>query len=801
MVNITIMKNQEKRKVFLSNDARMLLKEISKGDMIMRNHGRSMIWFFKRGVEPLIGSWNNNLIFGLKSFAHDCHCILRANGIKFLVLYLKASQVLLQQSVGGYKIPDTRPLKCAVSRTKSGIPTIIPSSHRKFIRMGSRLYIRYWMTLLGLFRILEFPGSLNFSSITDPGSTISGDFIMEFRNFILNHFWKELVFTRTKLVQQAISRNARDRIDLITPFMKLLVAKPFVIRKSSPTVPKSESDRDVIWNSTSPDALRRAAFMWMNGSGTIKVYGHETLFQIFSHWLTATNNKWLVNLIKTLMEAQCKLPVENNLKRFSLGKLGTKDEPAGKVRVFAMVDAFTQWALRPLHDQLFSVLKRIPQDGTMDQHKPLKALLKKKGIKGLWSYDLTAATDRLPILLQHCILMPVLGLHGADWWQTLLVKRDYHFKGVNYKYSVGQPMGALSSWAMLAITHHAIVQFAYYRVCVRNRITYRWYQDYAILGDDVVVSSEVYNEYLIIMKEIGVGIGLAKSLVSPTKVVAEFAKKFYIPADASMIPFKESVSAWFNSSEMIQFSNTYKLSVNQVLRAMGFGFKSLNPQGRKFSSCSKRLRNTLLLLLLPSSHLGIPWEQFFSLQGWKMLRCVNSRRLLQSMKEHIFNSLESRMKELGRYASQAHNLMLVKRSLKLGLPIEWDEEIYGNRIVTGPIEDWLGLLDLMQSELQNKQYKYSVIKQELADLKKVILEWESFRKILNLQQEISALGMSTNFLTRVSGSLTRPSIRLSEIKFIVMFWKVIKSAATQKSSKPGRRIWDTTRVTSSAIGK
>jgi hypothetical protein len=28
------------------------------------------------------------------------------------------------------------------------------------------------------------------------------------------------------------------------------------------------------------------------------------------------------------------------------------------------------------------------------------------------------------------------------------------------RYEVGQPMGALSSWAMLALTHHFIVQFA-----------------------------------------------------------------------------------------------------------------------------------------------------------------------------------------------------------------------------------------------------------------------------------------------------------------------------------------------------
>lgn len=31
-------------------------------------------------------------------------------------------------------------------------------------------------------------------------------------------------------------------------------------------------------------------------------------------------------------------------------------------------------------------------------------------------------------------------------------------KGIYY--SVGQPMGALSSWAMLAMTHHALMQFA-----------------------------------------------------------------------------------------------------------------------------------------------------------------------------------------------------------------------------------------------------------------------------------------------------------------------------------------------------
>lgn len=36
------------------------------------------------------------------------------------------------------------------------------------------------------------------------------------------------------------------------------------------------------------------------------------------------------------------------------------------------------------------------------------------------------------------------------------------------RYSVGQPMGALSSWAMLAMVHHAIVQFSAFRAGVKG---------------------------------------------------------------------------------------------------------------------------------------------------------------------------------------------------------------------------------------------------------------------------------------------------------------------------------------------
>lgn len=58
----------------------------------------------------------------------------------------------------------------------------------------------------------------------------------------------------------------------------------------------------------------------------------------------------------------------------NLAKLGFKEEAAGKVRVFAMVDPFTQWVMKPLHECIFTILRGIPMDGTFNQTKPVELL-------------------------------------------------------------------------------------------------------------------------------------------------------------------------------------------------------------------------------------------------------------------------------------------------------------------------------------------------------------------------------------------------------------------------------------------
>lgn len=123
-------------------------------------------------------------------FCRDCSRLARRSGVKYLVLYLKAAQVLLQQSVGGQKLSDTRPLKVAVSRSRSGLPRWIPRQHRLLIKAGCRREIRLWMTLFGLYRVLGFKGEVKTSTITKPGKIIPGDAIIGFQRFIHDHFFK-----------------------------------------------------------------------------------------------------------------------------------------------------------------------------------------------------------------------------------------------------------------------------------------------------------------------------------------------------------------------------------------------------------------------------------------------------------------------------------------------------------------------------------------------------------------------------------------------------------------------------------
>lgn len=73
----------------------------------------------------------------------------------------------------------------------------------------------------------------------------------------------------------------------------------------------------------------------------------------------------------------------------------------------------TQSVLAPLHTALFDILKKIPNDGTFDQDASVKRSTKKAMEAGLaFSFDLSAATDRLPVQLTAAIIENIVGIQG-----------------------------------------------------------------------------------------------------------------------------------------------------------------------------------------------------------------------------------------------------------------------------------------------------------------------------------------------------------------------------------------------------
>jgi hypothetical protein len=142
-----------------------------------------------------------------------------------------------------------------------------------------------------------------------------------------------------------------------------------------------------------------------------------------------------------------------------VGKLSIIEDPELKRRVIAMIDYYSQFILKPIHDTLLNLLKELPCDRTFTQD-PFHDWGKTNG-NNFWSLDLSSATDRFPIKLQVKLLSKIFDNDFANNWKDLLINRGYVTpEGNILRYEVGQPMGAYSSWAAFTITHHLVVKWS-----------------------------------------------------------------------------------------------------------------------------------------------------------------------------------------------------------------------------------------------------------------------------------------------------------------------------------------------------
>lgn len=504
--------------------------------------------------------------------------IQSTQGAYGLIVYLKAAQISLQQASSGYKVRDMKPFGAKISRTKGSLmPRIVAAPHRHIINNnlpGKYFLIRFYLTIFYSYRVIQVPKyKVNLSTILNPGVDDPKQFIPS-RYYVkfLNVFIKD-------------DRLFLDPLKFLREHSKF-----FTILKSSPS--NFSVNEHNLW-STHPLVMFRSMSALV-GSNIIGPF--RSLAQAYFPELDTCVDNWIVNDHLIAM-TKPGLP---------LGKLSFKEEAAGKLRVFAIVDCFTQWLLYPLHKLIFVILKRIPMDGTFNQLRPVHRLLN-KGFKEFYSLDLSAATDRLPLVIQSELLnhlvwqVPGFG----DLWAKLLVGRPYLFKsnpqydnskhGLSGKvyYKVGQPMGALSSWAMLALTHHFLVQVSAWRIGWVKPGTL--YTNYALLGDDlVIVDGPVAHSYLDLMSKIGVAINLNKSILSPKGLGLEFAKRTFIEGvDVSPLSLRDlslslkpgAVSQW------VAFSKAHNLSFLQQGHILGYGYQAI-------SKAYKSLNNALKVVFL-----------------------------------------------------------------------------------------------------------------------------------------------------------------------------------------------------------
>jgi len=120
-------------------------------------------------------------------------------------------------------------------------------------------------------------------------------------------------------------------------------------------------------------------------------------------------------------------------------------------------------------------------------------------------------------------------------------------------YGAGQPMGAYSSWPIMALTHHVIIQVSAIRAGV-SRVNSRYpFTGYILLGDDLRIDNDlVASEYKSLISTLGMPYSEAKTHSS--KDGFEFAKRwFYKGEEVSGFAISGLLSVWKSYPLLLNF--------------------------------------------------------------------------------------------------------------------------------------------------------------------------------------------------------------------------------------------------------
>jgi len=272
------------------------------------------------------------------------------------------------------------------------------------------------------------------------------------------------------------------------------------------------------------------------------------------------------------------IPRKNPKPKFR--RLAFFPDKEDKTRIVAILDYFSQAALKPLHKELFRILRKIENDFTFNQNEGRTFL--SQPANHYYSVDLSNATDRFPLDIIELVLSWRFPTSQIKAWKDIMVGYDFDLpkksggstmdlprpRSGKVKYEVGNPMGAYSSWPSFTIAHHFLVYVSHRLagVPISNQ--------YILLGDDLVISNDdVADKYMQLLDVLGVSYSVQKTHKS--EKFYEFAKKLTF--------YHNDISGVALSS--FQDGSRYNLVIQGLIDA--FGLPTLIPFGPPSSTKTK----------------------------------------------------------------------------------------------------------------------------------------------------------------------------------------------------------------------
>jgi hypothetical protein len=268
------------------------------------------------------------------------------------------------------------------------------------------------------------------------------------------------------------------------------------------------------------------------------------------------------------------------------------------------------------------MLIQIPEDFTHDQDMGVVTVQEYLSSNESWaSVDLSDATNLFPSDVTFELLESILDfswkpqidafklLARSDWYDSLSKKV------VKSPWQRGQPLGLGPSFPAFALSHHMVARTAIY-VVDKDKSVFNLEHDtkaYAIVGDDIVISSRYASVYKKLLGILGCKISLDKSIES--EKVAEFCSRVITKTDVFV------QNKWTKPSDR----NFMDLAKN-----LGYNARLLFP---------KRQRQVVDLL----AELPTPWGLGLNPKGLSLMdRVIKHRDTIRAVSANVEGVLQSR---------------------------------------------------------------------------------------------------------------------------------------------------------------